>query len=663
MAISLFEVDAKAQSKIIAFAKGVLSKKALFTELQAKMEAIDVAYARYKAEVSEQNQGVDANGNTPCGDVFAKDEIVAPIVVSQVDSLVAYLADIFLTGSPIFPVVSSPKNRLNAEKLETLLDDHAQIGGYPRELLLFLKDAVKYNLAAIETEWTSIEQFSVLADFSSETKTKTQKEVKYYTALKRLDMYNTVWDYSVPPGNVAKDGDYAGYLEIISKTKLKRLTNKLSAEKKAMNVNEAAGSYAKLANSIAAANYTEHPTISHYVSPNSRHAGVNWDIYFTGNSSTKNEGLKKLLNMYDGSFYEKFVLYARILPSDFGIKAPSPNTPQIWKFTIINMDVVIEASRVITAYDVLPIMMGQPLEDGLGYQTQSLAEGAIPFQEAATTLYNIRFAAARRAVSDRALYNADLINPSDINSKAAAPKIPVRFKALSTMGFDAAYKQIPFDMRGTETTLSDARQIVSFSQELSGLNGPQQGQFQKGNKSVQEWQDTMGGADGRLRLPAMLLEYQVFSPLKQVLALNIFQYGEDAQIVSQKTGEVLDINIAELRAQVMSFRMADGYSPKSKLASVDMLTAGMNMLMNSPPLQAQYGSSLPGMFAHMMQLGGVRGLEEYNPENKQTNAPANLQSNAIQATAAAATQPPPAGIVDQSTGLPAAATPPSLPLA
>lgn len=661
MAISLFEVDAKAQSKIIAFAKGVLSKKALFTELQAKMEAIDVAYARYKQEVSDQNQGVDANGNTPCGDVFAKDEIVAPIVVSQVDSLVAYLADIFLSGYPIFPVVSSPKNRLNAEKLETLLDDHAQLGGYPRELLLFLKDAVKYNLAAIEAEWTSIEQFSVLADFSneSESKTKTKKDVKYYTSLKRLDMYNMVWDYSVSPGNVARDGDYAGYLEIISKTKLKRLTNKLSAEKKAMNVNEAAQSYAKLANTVAAGNYTEHPTISHYVSPNSRHAGINWDIYFTGNSADKAGGVKKLLNMYDGSFYEKFVLYARILPSDFGIKAPSPNTPQIWKFTIINMDVVIEASRVITAYDVLPIMMGQPLEDGLGYQTQSLAEGAIPFQEAATTLYNIRFAAARRSVSDRALYNADLINPSDINSKAAAPKIPVRFKALSTMGFDAAYKQIPFDMRGTETTLSDARQIVSFSQELSGLNGPQQGQFQKGNKSVQEWQDTMGGADGRLRLPAMLLEYQVFSPLKQILALNIFQYGDDAQIVSQKTGEVLDINIAELRAQVMSFRMADGYSPKSKLASVEMLTAGMNMLMNSPPLQQQYGSSLPGMFAHMMQLGGVRGLEEYNPENTtQATAPTNLAGNAIQNAATAPTQ-----VIDPTTGMAAAATPPSLPQA
>jgi len=60
------------------------------------------------------------------------------------------------------------------------------------------------------------------------------------------------------------------------------------------------------------------------------------------------------------------------------------------------------------------------------------------------------------------------------------------------------------------------------------------GSFQKGNKSVQEWNDTMGGSDGRLRLPALTLEHQVFNPLKNILKLNIFQYGDDAELVSQR---------------------------------------------------------------------------------------------------------------------------------
>lgn len=645
-----FTIDTKAQARIIAHAKAILQRQSKFTELRNKMEAIDMAYARFKDPNAEEGtEGVDA-GNVGCGDIFAKDEIIAPIVVAQVDSMVAYLSDIFLGGYPMFPVVSSPSKRKYAEQLETLLDDHALLGGYARQLLLMIKDAVKYNLSAIEVDWTSIDQFTALDSFTTDNKTKLDKVPKYFTKIKRLDLYNTVWDFAVAPGDVAAEGDYAGYIEIISKTKLKRLLNKLSNEKKSLNATDALESYTKLKGAGATNHYQQHPTVSKYVSPNSLHAGINWDIYLGAESA--DTGIKKLTNMYDGSSYEKFILYSRILPSDFGIKAPGSNTPQIWKFTIINMEVVIEATRIISAFDNLPILMGQPLEDGLGYQTQSTAEGSIPFQEAATTLFNIRFAAARRAVSDRALYNPDLINPSDINSKAAAPKIPVRLKSLSNVGLDSAYKQIPFDIRGTESTISDAREIVNFSQTLSGINGPQQGQFQKGNKSVQEWNDSMAGSDNRLRLPAMLLEHQVFAPLKQILALNIFQYGDNVQLMSQKTGEVVDINIAELRKQVLSFRMADGYSPKSKLASTEMITNGMNLLMNSPILQQSYGAMLPSIFAHMMQLGGVRDFEQYNPQQQGTAiaAPQGLEAQSLQG-------------IDPTTGVTAAATPPALPVA
>lgn len=61
------------------------------------------------------------------------------------------------------------------------------------------------------------------------------------------------------------------------------------------------------------------------------------------------------------------------------------------------------------------------------------------------------------------------------------------------------------------------------------------------------------------------------------------------------------------------------------------------MLMNSPILQQAYGTMLPAMFAHMMQLGGVKGLEEYSPElqNQEPGAPTpnatGLATNAIQA--------------------------------
>jgi hypothetical protein len=201
---------------------------------------------------------------------------------------------------------------------------------------------------------------------------------------------------------------------------------------------------------------------------------------------------------------------------------------------------------------------------------------------------------------------------------------------LSQKGISDAYHQIPFDMRGTETTIQDASLIVGFSKDLHGVNGPRQGQFQKGNKSVSEWNDTMGGSDGRMRLPALTLEHQVFSPLKSIITLNIFQYGEDGVVTSQVTGLDHDIKIDELRKAALSFKMADGYTPRSKLASTEIILAGMQMIGQSEVLQQAYGQRLPGMFAHFMSLSGVKGFEEYDPQRMAQADTMGMQGNSLQ---------------------------------
>lgn len=607
---SLIVPKEKSQKAIIDYASRVLTEHKKFTDYLNKMEAIDIAYARYQENKDSNGivsgQGIDA-ATTPVG-VMNLPSTVPPVVVSQVDSMVAYLADVFLSGSPLFPIVSNPANKEYAEQLETLIDDHATLGGYARQLLLFFRDGVKYNLAALETEWTSIYQYSLLQDLMKGK--KMDKTAKKYTKVKRLDPYNTVWDHNVNPGDVSLEGDYAGYVEIVSATKLKRFLNRLSTEGKAFNVKEAQGS-GTFNTPENLSNYHTHPTVSDYVTARKPTDGMNWFTYITGQEDTSSSTIKA------GNF-EIFRLYARIMPSDFFLFGPESKTPQIWKFVIINNTVVVQAERIISAYDYLPILFGQPLEDGLGYQTQSIAESNIPFQSAATTLFNIRFNSARRAVSDRALYDSTLISSADINAPVPAAKIPVKSNSLdNTKSIKDAYHQIPFDARGTEAAFQDGMAIVSFGKELSGLNAPQQGQFQRGNKSVQEWNDTMGGSDSRLRLPALTLEFQVFMPLKETLKLNIFQYGESTEVVSQKDGNSLQIDIEQLKTKVLAFRVADGYTPKSKLAGTDAIVQLMQILGQSQQLQQQLGPMLPGMFAHLAQLMGVRGLKEYIPQQKQ----------------------------------------------
>lgn len=648
----------EAQKRIIQYARSVQDKNRDFQDLRNKMDAVDVAYARYKASLEGAADGVDvAAGNTGC-DIFASDDVTPPIVVSQVDSFVSYLSEVFLSGQPLFPVVSTPSLRTYAEQMESIIDDHANIGGYARQLLMFIRDGCKYNFSAIEAEWTGMDQFTVADDVTAATGQSIKRKQKKMTRLKRLNPRNTVWDWSVMPGDVSLHGDYAGYIESVSRMKLKRELNKLVAEGKGFNIQKAMSSGATNVQP-GSPNMYQDPTITDYAINNTgnrvRSAAPNWDLWFDPRSSNGRRGPPNV-----DAMYERFVLYARIMPADMGLQAPQPNTPQIWKFIIINNEHLVSAQRIISAFDLIPILFGQPLEDGLGYQTQSIAESEIPFQKAAATLFNIRFASARRAVSDRALYIPDMISPTDINTKVPAPKIPVNISALSNKSIQDAYHPIPFSAQGLETVIQDAQTIVGFSKELHGINSPRQGQFQKGNKSVQEWNDTMSGSDGRMRLPALCLEHQVFIPLKALISLNILQYGEDGEVVSHTTGRTFDVKIAELRKANLSFKVADGYTPKSKIASTEVLVTGMTMIMNSPILQMQFGPMLPSMFLHFMSLSGVKGMEQYDPryipeaerqqfQNMLANNPQMLAGTQPGTSPVVTGQPPLAPSADAST--------------
>lgn len=642
------KLSTEAQKAVVEFISNLVTANKQDSGLQNKMDAIDVAYARYKEEAALRGtNGVDIRvANAGCGNAFDDDDITPPIVVSQVDSYVAYLADVFLSGTPLFPVVSNPSNKKYAEQLETLLDDHAALGGYARQFLLFLRDGIKYNYSAIEASWDDVEQFTVTGDFESGTGKKVDRSRQAFTRVKRLNPRNIIRDQSVDIGDISEHGDYAGYVELLSKMKLKRLLNKLTKENKVYNADHAMGSPGS-SSTAPLGNYRDNPLISKYV--NNTTNGMNWDAWF-GDSSTKGNRVKSY-----GSSFELITVYARIMPSDLAISAPQKNTPQIWKFRVINGATLISAERIISAYDFLPILFGQPMEDGMGLQTQSVGEGAMPIQAGASTLFNIRFAAARRAVSDRALYVSELISSADVNAKGPAPKIPVRLSILSNKSLDSAYKSIPFESRGLETVMQDAQTITAFGQQLSGINKPREGQFQKGNKSVTEWNDTMAGSDNRMRLPALVLEAQVFAPFKSIAVLNIFQYGQDAVLVSQRTGDVMKINIDELRKQVLAFRVADGYTPKSKLASTDAIGGIMQLISTSPILQQAYGAMLPAMVAHLAQLQGIKGMEEYDPNFKQDgamdSAPLQPQSSFADPTQQAPMQAP------QDQGMPPQAMP------
>jgi len=642
------------------YLRNILTMHNQFTDMRNKMEIIDTAYYRYNAlsDTSKLVDGVDIraaqnSANVSCG-IDTDRAIVVPVVISQVDSYVGYLSEVFLSGYPMFPVVSTPSNIKEAETLEAIIDDHATLSAYPREFLMAFRDGIKYNFMPLELSWEPIDQYSLSDNYLTPTaSTKAEKTTSNYNRITRLDPYNTVWDIRKSPSRVAAQGEFAGWIDPINRIELKKFINMYSQSGDIYNVGKIDTNQTNMF-----MYYRDLPVITDKLSSNKK-TTIQFD-WATWLGAALPVSKKSLM----AGTYERFTCYARIIPSEFGINVPSPNTPQIWKFVMLSGQWLLYAKRLITAFDYLPIHIGQPLEDGFELQTPSIGESQVEFQEAASTLMNIRFSSARRSVSDRALYDSSLINEADVNSPTSAPKIPVRLTGLNDKKLTDAYYPIPYDPRGTDGVIGDTARIWEMSDQSLGMNKPARGQFQKGNKSVEEWRDTTGNADNRMRIPALMIEYQVMVPFKTQIKFNIFQFGVEGAFSNQRTGETVDVDrtvIDSLRKKVLSFRVADGYTPKSKLASTDFIVQLMQLVGQSQILQEKYGPYLPRMVAHLAQLGGVRGLDQYSPEvqPQQQSQPGVTSGQPTTAATGGAPIPPNTGAAPPVGGTPGYAPPPA----
>jgi len=305
-------------------------------------------------------------------------------------------------------------------------------------------------------------------------------------------------------------------------------------------------------------------------------------------------------------------MYAKILPSDFNMKVPAPNTPQVWKFIIVNHQVIIYAERQTNAHGYLPMLICQPNEDGLGFQTKSLAANVLPIQDITSAMWNSIIAARRRAISDRGIYDPSRITEAHINSDNPSAKIPVRPAAYGKP-VNEAYYPIPFRDDQSGVLMQETASVLQMANLISGQNQVRQGQFVKGNKTLREFESVMANANGRDQVTSMLIESQLMTPLKEILKINILQYQGGVSLFNREKEQVINIDPLALRKAVLDFKISDGLTPSDKLINSDTLQVAMQVIGSSPQIAAGY--NLAPMFSYFIKTQGGRITEfEKSPE-------------------------------------------------
>lgn len=583
----------KSQDGVLEFLKQAHYLYNTNINIREKMRNIDLAYNREKNQLEEHKRAKRAN---KYGDQNRIQDLTIPVVMPQVESAVVYQTSVFLQGNPIFGVAPTPENADAAMQMEAVMADNATTGGWTRELMMTFRDGFKYNIAATEVVWERRVTAALESDvnFANGKQGKPKEVIWEGNVVRRLDMYNTFFDIRVAPSKMHTDGEFAGYKQLMSRIKLKSFIAELP-ERIIANIPDAFASSmpgTPSTNSVGIQNfYTPDVNISGGLLNPALNQGMNWMAWaqIASNQAQKIE----YHNMY-----EITILYARIMPSDFSIFVPAANTPQVWKFIIVNSSVIIYAERQTNAHGYLPILFSQPLEDGLTYQTKSLASNVEPIQDITSSLMNSVLAARRRAISDRGLFDPSRVTEANINSVNPSAKIPVRPSAYGKP-LSEAYYPIPFRDDQSPLVMQQIGQMTQFANQVSGQNPAKQGQFVKGNKTQHEFDTVMGNANGRDQATSMLLEAQLFTPMKQILKLNMLQYQGGTSVYNPEKQQSVKVDPVALRKATLEFKISDGLVPTDKLINSDVLMVAFQQLGSSPAIASGY--NMAPLFSYLMK--------------------------------------------------------------
>lgn len=564
--------------------------------LRTSMELIDRYYMR---ECDWTSESVKARIANRLGDKRKLQDITVPIVMPQVEAALAYMANVFVTGHPVFGVSSDPTRQDAALQMETIIEENSVTAGWTRELIMFFRDGFKYNLHALECEWTQKTLPAIETDLTAPNGAAPKNIMWNGNVLKRMDLYNTFFDPRVAPASIYCDGEFAGYTELYSRVRMKQLINDLFGQVPVATVKRAFESAPPSETTSGFGTLSYHvPLINPYplMLNEALTSSFDWMAWATA-ANAKNVGAINYQNAYAVT-----KLYARILPVDFGLTVPKENTPQVWKFLIVNGSVVLLAERCTNAHNYIPIFFGQPLEDGLNFQTKSFASNVMDMQDVASAMLNGFVASKRRLVGDRVLYDPLRVREKDINSNNPAAKIPVRPSAYGKPVGEAVY-QFPFRDEATATLLQGSELAIRFANLINNQNPATQGQFVKGNKTLHEYQDVMGHGNSHNQLMALMCEAQVFTPLKDTIKLNILQYQEEAVIFNRDKEQEVNIKPQDLRKQAVHFKVSDGLMPVDKQMSTDEFQTALQVIGSSPALAGEY--NIGPMTSYLFKLRGA----------------------------------------------------------
>lgn len=585
------------------YSKKVLENfAALFSKFTAKGGRLDELRTRYeridRSLERSSDLGAEKQKSLQSARLGRKDKhraLEVPLMSEKVDTLHTKLIDKLLSGYPIFAMAGikgNPETIRVANMYTALMEQDQEHFAWDTELAEVLLDAVTYNVMAVEVTWSDRAR-TVMSAQAGKVERKATTTRLSGVKLKHLDPYNLIFDHTVPLHELSTRGVFAGYVERYNYIGLHDLLAELNPEFKIVDNQAAALS------GVNAQTLFYVPNL-HPLEQDKQQAGeTDWSLEF--NMGQRPDGA---LATGQGKF-EVVTMYVRVIPHDMGIPqaAGDRETTRAAPFKLIFVgSTLVYLEPVTYAFGGLPIFAAHLRSASRGFGINSFAENLDDMQDASSSMLNASINSMRRAVTDRGLYNPLMISPDDINSPNPVAKIPVRLHGFNA-NMDSAYKPMPYEDRISQYAMQHMQLASSMADAATGVNRASQGNFTKGNRTMEEFQTVMDNSEGRLHKFALNVERRLFSPLKSAIKLLYMQYVTTQDVISRTLDQTVKVEPMQMLNSEAVFKVADGLNPMSRVMSTDIAAAALNTIAQSPILAQRY--DVAGLFAELMMTQQV----------------------------------------------------------
>lgn len=505
-----------------------------------------------------------------------------PLAFVHLDDMMTYFAQTFSPNRGMFYHTGKPGEIGEAEQIVTLMNNHAIYAGYFREILQALYSILKYNKGGFCVTWgTDYGPKLVVNDDTTAVETVIRWQGN---KMKSIDMYNFFPDPTPHPSLLHCEGEFSATAEMRSHYWVQDKASRGLFFNCEDMLNEFSGS--------SSCKYYRNPPEEALMGADES-GGTDWKSVLMDSSSTNVGG------------FELVEIYVKLNPVAFGLiegnqamQKPRDRL-EMWRFTILNDERIIDATYANNIHGYLPHFIGVLNDDAMGPGQKSTAEILQPLQDFASFLMNVHVRASRKQLWGLTLYDPTAVDLKQIPKGEVAAKVAVKPSAYGRdlrefiweSSSNLETKQTLQDLDGVMGIINQFFPTQSLPSQIASIDRAVDSQV----AAVQQ------GANRRQQKSARQLDDSLFRHVRFAMYYNIIQYQKDKeQITDFYTNKPIEIDLEKLRQTDLPFIIGQGLKAIDRQAAASSLQQIIFALIQAP--QASQGIDMLGLIDYWTSM-------------------------------------------------------------